>query len=140
MSRGEHKTERQETVDRAETNLTRTVRTDSLGVVNRNKSGEYDDRSYIRKIVANIFRKPLDKYIKVWYNIYTKEREGKYIMTKKEWIISKLESQIAWHQGQNEILKKHPFVNKNKIEFNQIMIEAYEDYIKNLIKEVDIND
>ena len=28
-----------------------------------------------RKIVANIFQKPLDKLIKVWYNIYTKEKK-----------------------------------------------------------------
>jgi hypothetical protein len=68
VSRGEHKTERQETVERAETNLSRIVRTNSLGVGNRNKSGEYEGRSCIRKIVANIFRKPLDKSRKVWYN------------------------------------------------------------------------
>lgn len=57
----------------ADTILSRTVRTDSLGWDSETILLSMS-RSCIRKIVANIFRKPLDKNYIIWYNISVKER------------------------------------------------------------------
>ena len=69
MSRGEHKRRKRETVDRQKRNLARIVRTKSLGSEQK-QVGWVNNRVCIRKIVANIFRKPLDKSRIMWYNIY----------------------------------------------------------------------
>ena len=57
-----------------------------------------------RKIVANIFQKPLDKLIKVWYNIYTDKRNEVVQMTKAIWF--DMDGTIANLYGDPDWLRK----------------------------------